>query len=271
VDHPEGLAIDPDAVVWCGGEEGQIYRAPLRDAPKQIAAVPGRPLGFALDDRGDAYCCVYLQSSGLYRITRDGDVRLVSAGTEDRPAQIPNHPAFLPCGRLVFTDSGEWGQASGCIYAVDADGGTTVVDSSCAEFPNGLAVAPDGKTLAVVESTLPGVSRLSIGPSGSLSDRQLLVEMPGAIPDGVAYDRHGQLLISCWTPDAIYRWDGSQLDLLALDHTRFVLNQPTNIAFVPGTSQLVAANVGDRFLSLLEHEHVGAPLHRPLFRCREGS
>ena len=265
VDHTEGLAIDVDSAVWCGGEEGQIYRAPLAAKLKQIAEVPGRPLGFALDGSGDAYCCVFLGDNGLYRITKDGQVELLSVGTPGRAVHTPNFPAFLPTGQLLFTDSGDWGDASGCIYALDGDGGTSVVDESCAEFPNALAVSPDSVTLAVVESTLPGVSLLTIGSDGSLSDRRTYCKLPGTIPDGVAWGRDGQLLISCWAPDAIYSFDGDRVSTVARDDTRFVLNQPTNIAFVPGTSRLVAANIGDRFLSALDVGFVGADLHRPRF------
>ena len=32
LDHPEGVAYDPDAdVVWAGGEAGQLYRVELAD------------------------------------------------------------------------------------------------------------------------------------------------------------------------------------------------------------------------------------------------
>jgi hypothetical protein len=37
------------------------------------------------------------------------------------------------------------------------------------------------------------------------------------------------------------------------DPLRVVLNQPTNIAFVGGTNRLVAANIGDRYLSVVDY------------------
>ncbi len=90
--------------------------------------------------------------------------------------------------------------------------------------------------------------------------------MPGTVPDGVAYDARGFLLISCWVPDAVFIFDpDGELGLLAHDPLSFVLSKPTNVAFVPGTSRLVTANYGDRFLSTLEHESKGAPLVRPAF------
>jgi hypothetical protein len=107
----------------------------------------------------------------------------------------------------------------------------------------------------VVESTLPGVSVLSLGADGSLLDRRVLVEVPGAVPDGLLYDDQGRLLISCWAPDAVLRVKaGGELTVVVHDPLRVVLNQPTNIALVPGTSRLVAANIGDRYLSVFDYD-----------------
>ena len=265
VDHAEGLAIDDDGVVWAGGEEGQVYRGRLDGEPEEIARLPGRTLGFALDGDGNAFCAT-IAEAGVFRITPDGAVDLVSRGAPDRPAAEPNYPAFLPSGTLLYTDSGAWGQDDGCVFAVSPDGETRVVDTTASRFPNGLAVVDEGRALAVVESSLPGVSALTIGADGALADRRVLVEMPGTVPDGLALDARGRLLISCWAPDAVFALEpDGELRLLAHDPLRYVLHEPTNIAFVPGTSRLVAANYGERFLSVLELDTPGAPLPRPRF------
>jgi gluconolactonase len=268
IDHAEGLAVAPDGTVWCGGEAGQVYVGRLDGEPRHVATLPGRTLGFCLDAAGNAFCAD-MDGPGIYRITPEGRVDLVSNGIPDEPARVPNHPAFLHSGHLLYTDSGDWGKANGRIYSVAPDGTTSVADESACRFPNGLAVSPDGGLLAVVESTLPGVSVLSIGPGGELGARRVLVEMPDTVPDGVAYDAAGRLLISCWAPDAVYLLEArGEFRLLAHDPLRFVLNQPTNIAFVPGTRRLVAANIGERFLSILEHDTLGAEVARPDFPWR---
>lgn len=265
VDHAEGLAIDDDGMVWAGGEEGQIYRGRLDGEPRELTRVPGRALGMALDGNGNAYCCTSAEP-GVFRITPDGAVDLVSDGAPGRPAVAPNYPAFLPEGVLLFTDSGTWGADDGCVFAVRPDGETQVVDTTASRFPNGVAVIDDRRTLAVVESSMPGISVLAIGPRGSLTDRRVLVEMPDMVPDGLALDTDGRLLVSCWSPDAVFVLEpGGGLRLLAHDPLRYVLHEPTNIAFVPGTNRVVATAYGERFLSVLEHGAVGAPLPRPRF------
>jgi gluconolactonase len=265
IDHAEGLAFDGDGTVWAGGEEGQVYRGLLDEDPSEVARLPGRTLGFAVDADGNAYCAT-IAEPGLFRITPDGEVALVSTGAPDRPAAEPNYPAFLPEGFLLFSDSGAWGANDGCIYVVSPDGRSRVADTSASRFPNGLAVLDEGHTLAVVESALPGVSLLSVAEDGSLTDRRVLLEMPGTIPDGLALDARGRLLISCWAPDAVFVFEpDAALRLLVHDPHRFVLHEPTNIAFQPGTSRLVAANYGERFLSVFDHDTEGVPPPRPSF------
>ena len=253
VDHVEDLAFEEDGTVWCGGEEGQVYRGRLEGEPEIVARTPGRTYGFALGPDGACYCAD-VADPGIYRIDSEGEVERASAGTSDRPALLPNDLAFLPSGELLFSDSGNWGGDDGCIYAVGRDGSTRVVDTTCAAYPNGLCVSPDGSEIAVVESTLPGVSVVSLGADGSLSDRRVLVELPGTVPDGLLYDDEGRLLISFWSPDAVLRVEtDGELTTVVNDPLRVALNQPTNIAFVPGTNRLVAANIGDRYLSVFEY------------------
>ena len=253
VDHVEDLAFEGNGTVWCGGEEGQVYRGRLDGEPEIVARTPGRTYGFALGPDGACYCAD-VADPGIYRIDSEGEVERVSAGTGDRPALLPNDLAFLPGGELLFSDSGNWGGDVGCIYVVGADGATKIADTTCAAYPNGLCVSPDGSEVAVVESTLPGVSVLSLGADGSLSDRRVLVELPGTVPDGLLYDNEGRLLISFWSPDAVLRAEADGgLTTVVHDPLRVALNQPTNIAFVPGTNRLVAANIGDRYLSVFEY------------------
>jgi gluconolactonase len=253
VDHVEDLAFEGNGTVWCGGEEGQVYRGRLDGEPEIVARTPGRTYGFALGPDGACYCAD-VADPGIYRIDSEGEVERVSAGTADRHALLPNGLAFLPGGELLFSDSGNWGGDDGCIHVVGADGTTQIADTTCAAYPNGLCVSPDGSEVAVVESTLPGVSVLSLGADGLLSDRRVLVELPGTVPDGLLYDNEGRLLISFWSPDAVLRVEADgELTTVVHDPLRVALNQPTNIAFVPGTNRLVAANIGDRYLSVFEY------------------
>ncbi|MBM3885906.1 MAG: SMP-30/gluconolactonase/LRE family protein [Gemmatimonadetes bacterium] len=262
IDHAEGIAIDADGWVWVGGEEGQVYRGRLDGEPDVIATLPGRVLGIAIDRDGNAFIAD-MTGPGIYRVTPDGAVDLVSDGCAERPARIPNHPVFLADGTLLWTDSGDWGVANGCVYATRPGGDTRIASTEASRFPNGIALSPAGDHVLVAESTLPGVIRMDVGPDGALSAPTILATMPGTVPDGVAFDAEGRALVSCWAPDAVFRieMDGS-ITTVAFDPLRFALNSPTNIAFVPGSTTLVAANIGERYLSVMEYG-AGAELLRP--------
>lgn len=267
VDHPEGVAIDADGTIWCGGEEGQVYVLRLDEEPREVARLDGHLLGLALDGAGAAYCVALGARPGLYRVTREGETALVTEGTPERRARIPNHPLFLPDGTLLLTESGDFGADSGCTFAVPPGGApetTRIADESCRRFPNGLALHPSGEEVWVVESTLPGVAALRLAADGALSDYRVVCETPGHVPDGIAFDVEGRALVSCWTPDTILlvERDGSVRTLLH-DPLRQQLISPANVAFVPGTATVVAANVGNRFLTVFEHDAVGAELPRP--------
>jgi len=48
LDHPECVAAHPDCSVWCGGEEGQIYRIDPSGADvEEVARTGGFVLGIA--------------------------------------------------------------------------------------------------------------------------------------------------------------------------------------------------------------------------------
>jgi gluconolactonase len=264
LDHPEGIAIADADTIWCGGEAGQVYVTGLNGDIQEITRFDGDVLGIALDDSGAAHCIVHGSKPGVYRVERSGHVTPISTGTADRPSLNPNHPLFLRDGSLLFTESGVFGEDDGCIYRVLPDGGTVIADESCRRYPNGLALSPVSNEIYVVESSLPGVAALELHADGSLSGYRVVCEMQGCVPDGIAFDEAGKALVSCWAPDAIFVIDATeQAHELLRDPHRQMLISPSNVAFVPGTATVVVANVGNRFLSVFEHDTCGALLLHP--------
>jgi gluconolactonase len=150
------------------------------------------------------------------------------------------------------------------VIVVETDGTSRVLSDGPSAFTNGMALAPDGRHLYVVESSLPGISRLPLLPDGSAGSRELVVAMPRTVPDGIAFTADGLLLITCYRPDAVFMWDGSRLDTLVEDWTGLLLSAPTNLAFTGhGLDQLVSANLGGWHVTRIDAGFVGAPLHHP--------
>jgi sugar lactone lactonase YvrE len=110
-------------------------------------------------------------------------------------------------------------------------------------FANGMAIAPDGNGLYVVESNAPCISHVPILGDGSAGARQVVVEGVHNVPDGVAFAPDGSLFISCYEPSRIYRWRKDRgLEVLIEDPAATTLAHPTNIAFKG--DKLYTANLG---------------------------
>ncbi len=146
-------------------------------------------------------------------------------------------------------------------------GETAVWCSELREFPNGLCLSPDGTFLYVVMSlNPPRVVRVAIedGRAGGVEE---VVDLPGTVPDGVAFDTDGNLYISCYRPDRIYRLSpGGELEVLAEDREGTIMAAPTNIAFCGAERDiLLSANLGRWHITRyhLDSHVIGAPLNYP--------
>ncbi|OBK97054.1 gluconolactonase [Mycobacterium asiaticum] len=134
----------------------------------------------------------------------DGCLLIVSA--EDRMVLCYDGETVLPLvdlselapadlGDMVVDDSGRayiGSQAyeGGVILRLDPDDHATVVAADL-EFPNGMVITPDRRTLIVAESMGRRLTAFTIDPDGSLSDRRIFADKLDGPPDGIALDAGG--------------------------------------------------------------------------------
>lgn len=64
------------------------------------------------------------------------------------------------------------------------------------DFPNGMVITPDGKTLIVGETMGPRLTAFDRAANGSLSKRRVWAEMQGAVPDGICLDEAGGVWVA---------------------------------------------------------------------------
>jgi len=109
---------------------------------------------------------------------------------------------------------------------------------------------------------LPGVERIPIRPDGSPGKRSVFVRLPKSLPDGLAFDVRGNLYVSCYTPNRIYRvTPDRKVSILIEDWEAHTLSNPTNIAFGgPRLRDLFTANLGRWHITRIDARIQGAPL-----------
>lgn len=266
LDHPEGAAWNPfDGCVYAGGEAGQVYRVSLDGEVDEVGDTGGEILGVTVDGAGRVYVCDCGRCQVVRVDPRDGSVEVYSVGAPGQAMLEPNYAAFDAIGNLYVTDSGETKEDNGCVLRVAPGGETVVWSRDLPRYPNGCCLSADGRALLVAESYLPGVSRIPILADGSAGRPEVLVELPGTVPDGIALDSSGSLYIACYRPDRIYRVSPTgAAEVLADDPQGIDLNAPTNMAFAGSDlRQMVVANVGEVHLLIGEVGAAGLPLNYP--------
>jgi gluconolactonase len=247
LDHPEGICVDPrDGALWCGGEGGQLYRIqPDGSAAEQIACTGGFLLGIAFDSVRQQlylcdlhYCCVWIYSTDgklLGRLDgRDGDETL----------RLPNYAVLSTDGRYLYVSDTHREGGPGIWRFELATGFSTLWMRERCLSANGLALAPDGSALYLVESHLPGVSRVPIRIDGSAGPKEIFLLLSNE-PDGLAFSPSGDLWISIYNPTRIYRCRLSdrRLQIVIADDSTDVLHHSTNLAF-RGRDEVFSANLG---------------------------
>jgi gluconolactonase len=251
IDHAEGICVAPDGTCYVSGEQGQIYRIEADDTAQEVATTGGWTLGLAADGDGRIYACDPRRGCVMRWTPGRGDPVPWTTGVPGVPLVTPNWGAFAPDGSFYFTDSGHWKARDGSLLVVRPGQGpatdrTSIWTTETRDFPNGLAVHPDGHEVWVLESTPGRLVAVPIEPDGSAGRPRVLVDLPGAVPDGIAFATDGSVVIACYRPDVVYRWrEDTGLEVLAHDPEGTALAAPTNVLFGgPDRDVILVPNIG---------------------------
>jgi sugar lactone lactonase YvrE len=246
LDHPECVTVHPDATVWAGGEAGQIYRISADGSRvDEITRMQGGfILGLAIHPGGEWLIACDLKNHCLWRVeTRTGWHAVFAKTAGQHEILIPNSVCFDSSERIFVSESGLPKKRLGKLMVFNYEGRGEVWHEGPFNFANGIALDPQEKYLYVVESFLPGISRVEIRADGSAGKRQLVTKLPKTIPDGIAFDHRGVLHATCYTPTRIYRIVNRKPTILIDDWETHLLAFPTNIAFA-SRDELLVANLG---------------------------
>jgi sugar lactone lactonase YvrE len=219
-----------------------------------MGSTEGFFLGIAFDSAGNCFACD-LKHAAIFRwdaASKRMD-RFASSGI-----RVPNYPVIdEKNGWLYVSDSVGEDNRSG-VFRYDlktGEGGLWCRDAL--SFANGMAMAPDGEGLYVVESDAACVSYVPILKDGAAGPKRVVIEDVSNVPDGLAFASDGSLFISCYEPSRIYRWRGDRgLETLIEDPAATRIAHPTNIAFKG--DKLYTANLGRWHITEIDLASLGA-------------
>lgn len=261
--HPEGVAVHPDGSVWCGSEDGKIFRVSPDGASHTVVAdLDGFTLGIAFDDDANLYVC-HLDKSNVLRLGAKDFVAQPLFSDGEGPT-VPNFAVIDHFrNRLLVSDSQRLPHSYPSIWQVGLDGSSAKPWlTEPIDFANGMALSRDARTLFVAASWEHAVYRVSIDDEGKAGQLEKFVEHIPGIPDGLAVTVDNQLVIGCYEPSVVLLVDqtGKVTELLR-DDTAHLMCHPTNIAF--RGSDLFTANLGRWHLTKIETTLNGPPSSLP--------
>jgi gluconolactonase len=206
---------------------------------KVLQFKPGEPVGVlradsngASGNRFDAQGRQYTCESHTRRVTRidkRGKVEVVAERWQGKRLNAPNDIAVRKEGDVYFTDPAFGNQQDTRdldffgVFHITRKGELEVVAKPKGR-PNGIALAPDGKTLYVDNSDERNVRAYDLDKSGAASNERVLVSGIDGVPDGICIDEKGDLYVAA-NQIQVYSPDGKPLGMIPLQET------PSNCAF----------------------------------------
>jgi sugar lactone lactonase YvrE len=193
------MIVEPLAKGFCFGEgprwfEGLLWFSDMLGEAVHTADMRGSLTTLPLPGHSPSGLGFRPDGSLLIASTEDRQVLRYDGETVTTIADLSDMaPANL--GDMVIDDAGRayiGSQAftGGIIVRLDPDDSATVAAEDL-EFPNGMVITPDGKTLIVAESTGRRLTAFTIGDNGALSDRRVFADGLDGPPDGIALDAEG--------------------------------------------------------------------------------
>jgi sugar lactone lactonase YvrE len=247
---PEDVAIDTRGNIFVGYEDGRIVRfTPDGSEHALFADTGGRPLGLEFDPEGRLVVCDGYK--GLLRISAGGVTEVLATEADGVPFGFTNDLDIAADGTIYFSDaSSKFGPAmkarddvlehggNGRLMKHDPVTGTTTVLLAGLQFANGVALAPDGRSVLVAQTGRYDVLRYWLEGDEAGTHEVFIENLPG-IPDGISSNGRDTYWLALFTVrnpalDALSGWP--RLRKVVYRLPEFTQPQPARHAFVLGLS-----------------------------------
>src|SRR6266571_5076813 len=193
---PEDVAFDKDDRIYCGAEDGRIFRfQPDGTKPEVFAQTKGRPLGLIFDASGNLIVADAV--IGLMSIAPDGKGTVLATEAGGVPFGCTNDLDIASDGTIYFTDASYKfpltqlkadlleHQPNGRFLAYDPRTKQTRVLLSDFYFANGVAVSSDQSFVLVNDTGAYRVRRYWLTGAKAGQSDIFIDNLPG-FPDGIS-------------------------------------------------------------------------------------
>jgi len=272
---PEGVVVDREDNVYGGGADGVIRKLSPDGRVSEFARTGGRPAGMALDRQGNLFVCD-VGKSAVLKITPNGEVSLFADQVGPVKMYLPNFPVFDADGNLYVTNSTDHPLGGmedvaaeirnpvpkGALVRLRPDGRGEVAATGL-YFANGAAIDPREEYVYVLQSTRNNCLRIAMRKDGTHGQAEQYGENLGGLPDGMAFDAEGYLIVTLPMNNRLVVVDpAGKVSNLVDDRDGKTLLAPTNCAFGgPNFEDLFIAHIEADRVSKLRLGHKGHPLY----------
>ena len=198
---PEDVAFDSQDRIYCGTDDGRIFRfQPDGKQPQIFANTGGRPLGLVFDRDGNLIVADAVK--GLLSIAGDGNITVISTEAEGVPFRCTNDLDVAADGTIYFTDASYKfrltqlkadlleHQPNGRFLSYDPRTKQTKVLLRDLYFANGVAVSPDQSFVLVNDTGGYRVRRYWLTGAKQGQSDIFIDNLPG-FPDGISSNGRG--------------------------------------------------------------------------------
>ncbi|MCD6204867.1 MAG: SMP-30/gluconolactonase/LRE family protein [Candidatus Marinimicrobia bacterium] len=158
-----------------------------------------------LHKAGCLYACEF-ERNAILKIDDGKNITILSRGTPECTLKRPNDITMGPDGFLYVTDPFHYDKSNpdGVVYKIDPVSGETTIVLSDIAFPNGIAFSPDNQWLFVSESAFNRILKFPYKKGKVYDEPRVFITLPGGDPDGIAFDKAGNLYIAHFGGSAVY-------------------------------------------------------------------
>ena len=197
----EAPAWSPDKfLVFADVPTNRILKWTSGARPEVLRENAGGPTGLAFDAQGRLYVCE-ARERRVVRIDKHGKVETLADKFQGRRLNAPNDIVVRRDGHAWFTDPAFGYQADSReldfygVYHLTPKGELEVV-ARLEGRPNGIALAPNGKTLYVANSDAHSILTYDLERGGASSNERPFITGIDGVPDGIRLDEKGNLYIA---------------------------------------------------------------------------